>query len=129
MAGSYVPHHVGEAVDIKLRNRLGWLTAGIATSIPWPPGDVWVTYDGEDYILRGSRRNEQPSPPGITIAGDRDNVDDALAKVYRFTSILGWYRGGFVDVSGYTYGSHPVLYGDRRNVYSNIGTMNAKSFN
>ncbi|WP_028207961.1 methylamine utilization protein MauJ [Paraburkholderia nodosa] len=129
MAGPYVPHYVGDAVDKKLRSRLGWLTAGVATSIPWPPSDVWVTYDGDDYILRGSKRNEQPSPPGITIACDRGNVDDALAKVYRFTSILGWYRGGFVDVSGYTYGSHPVLYGDPRNVYSSIGTMNAKNFN
>lgn len=129
MAGPYVPHYVGDAVDRKLRSRLGWLTAGVASSIPWPPSDVCVTYDGDDYILRGSKRNEQPSPPGITIACGRDNVDDALAKVYRFTSILGWYKGGFVDVSGYVYGTHPVLYGDPRNVYSSVGTMNAKSFN
>lgn len=128
MAGPYVPHHVGDAVDRKLRSRRGWLTAGVATSIPWPPSDVWVTYDGDDYILRGSKRNEQPSPPGITVACDRDNVDDALKNVYRFTSILGWYRGGFVDVSGHVYGTHPVLYGDPRNVYSSVGTANAKSF-
>ncbi|MGA3954065.1 methylamine utilization protein MauJ [Ralstonia nicotianae] len=128
MAGPYVPHHVGNAVDQKLRSHLGWLTAGVASSIPWPPADVWVTYDGDDYILRGTKVNDQPSPPGITIACDRDNVDDALAKMYRFTSILGWYKGGFVDVSGYVVGSHPMLYGDPRNVYSSIGIMSTKSF-
>lgn len=128
MVGPYVPHYIGEAVDQKLQSRHGWLTAGVASSIPWPPADVWGTYDGDDYILRGTKRNDQPSPPGITIACDRDNVDDALAKVYRFTSILGWYNGGFVDVSGYLVSSHSVLYGDPRNIYSSIGVMSAKNF-
>lgn len=128
MAGPYIPHYVGEAVDRKLRSRRGWLTAGVATSIAWPPADVWVTYDGEDYILRGSKLNGAPSPPGITVTCDREGVDEALSKIYRFSSILGWYQGGFVDVSGYVHGSHPILYGDSHNVFSSLGTMNAKSF-
>ncbi|NBI49613.1 hypothetical protein EON00_28685 [Burkholderia sp. ISTR5] len=129
MAGPYIPHYVGEAVDRKLRSRRGWLTAGVATSIAWPPADVWVIYDGEDYILRGSNLNGSPSPPGITVACEREKVDEVLSKIYRFSSILGWYQGGFVDVSGYVHGSHPILYGDPHNVFSSLGTVNARSFN
>lgn len=125
----YVPHFVGDAVEDKLRSRRGWLTAGVASSIPWPAVDTLVQYDGEDYILRGLERNKQPSPPGISVACDRDSVDDALAKVYRFTSILGWFMGGFVDISGYLHGSHPILYGDPRNVFSNVGASGEKGFN
>lgn len=129
MAGPYIPHYFGEAVERKLRSRLGWLTAGVATSIPWPAADIWITYDGEDYILRGAQRNGEASPPGITIACDRDDVDEALSKVYRFSSILGWFKGGYVDVSGHVSGSHPMLYGDPRNVFSSLGQAGAKSFN
>ncbi|WP_257765364.1 methylamine utilization protein MauJ [Burkholderia glumae] len=129
MAGPYIPHYFGAAVIEKLKSRAGWLTAGVATSIPWPPADVGVTYDGDDYILRGTTLNGKPSPPGITIACTRDTVDETISKVYRFTSILGWYQGGFVDVSGYVHGSHAILYGDPQNVFSNVRTINAKSFN
>jgi hypothetical protein len=33
-----------------------------------------------------------------------------------------------VDVSGYTHGSHPILYGDPRNVFSTIGVFGKKAF-
>lgn len=128
MTAPYIPHYFGEAVEKKLRSRMGWLTAGVASSVPWPKDDVWVRYDGEDYIIRGTERNGKPSPPCISVACDRDNVDDALSKVYRFTSILGWFNGGYVDVSGYTHGSHPILYGDPRNVFSTIGVFGTKAF-
>jgi len=55
-------------------------------------------------------------------------LNDALSKVYRFTSIIGWFNGGYVDVSGYTHGSHPILYGDPRNVFSTIGVFGKKAF-
>lgn len=35
---------------------------------------------------------------------------------------------GYVDVSGYIWGSHPTLYGDRT-VYSSMGIAGAKPFN
>lgn len=41
----YVPHLFGDAAQEKLRSTLGWLTAGVASSIPWPQEDVWVLYD------------------------------------------------------------------------------------
>ena len=63
MAAPYIPHYFGEAVEKKVRSRIGWLTAGVASSVPWPKDDVWVRYDGEDYIIRGTERNGKPSPP------------------------------------------------------------------
>jgi hypothetical protein len=128
MTAPYIPHYFGEAVERKLRSRMGWLTAGVASSVPWPKDDVWVRYDGEDYIIRGTEQNGKPSPPCISVACDRVNVDDALSKVYRFTSIIGWFNGGYVDISGYTHGSHPILYGDPRNVFSTIGVFGKKAF-
>jgi len=129
MKTPYITHTFGEEVNRKFRSRRGWLTAGVASSISWPSFDVCVAYAGDEYFLRGSQRDGKPSPPGITIACDGANgADEALAKIYRFTSILSWFEGGYVDVSGYIWSSHPVLYGGRT-VYSSIGVAGAKSFN
>lgn len=59
--------------------------------------------------------------------GERE-VDEVLGKIYRFTSVLSWFQGGYVDVSGYVWGSHPMLYGGR-SVYSAMGVAGPKSFN
>lgn len=129
MKTPYIRHTFGEEVDKKLRSRRGWLTAGVASSISWPSFDVCVEYAGDEYFLRGSERDGKASPPCITIAcnGDKD-ADRAIGKIYRFTSILSWFEGGYVDVSGYMWGSHPTLYGSRT-VYSSMGIAGAKSFN
>jgi hypothetical protein len=129
MKTPYVPHIFGEELDRKLRSRRGWLTAGVASSIAWPSLDVCVQYAGDEYFIRGSECDGKPSPPGITIACKEHGADEAIAKVYRFTSILTWFMGGYVDVSGYTYGSHPILYGNPRTVYSSLGIAGSKSFN
>jgi len=128
MKTPYAPHIFGEEVERKLAGRRGWLTAGVASSIPWPSSDVCVLYAGDEYFLRGTDRAGKPSPPCITIACEKGGLDEALAKVYRFTSILSWFEGGYVDVSGYTWGSGPALYGSR-NVYSSLGIAGSKSFN
>jgi hypothetical protein len=129
MKTPYVPHMFGEEVHRRLSSRRGWLTAGVASSITWPKFDVCIIYAGDEYFLRGSERDGKPSPPGITIAcSDASFVDEAIAKIYRTTSILSWFMGGYVDVSGYLSGSHPMLYGDRT-VYSSMGIAGAKSFN
>lgn len=125
----YVPHIFGEAVsDRLLNNKSGWLTAGVATSIPWPSFDVCVLYAGDEYFLRGTEQSGKKSPPCITIAVPVDKEDEALSKIYRFTSILSWFMSGYVDVSGYVYGSRPILY-TSRNVYSSLGIAGSKSFN
>lgn len=128
MKTPYVPHIFGEEVERKLRSRRGWLTAGVASSIPWPSSDVCVLYAGDEYFLRGTERGDKRSPPCITVACKDDGADEAIAKVYRFTSMLSWFAGGYVDVSGYVWGSHPILYSGRT-VYSSIGIAGAKSFN
>jgi len=128
MKTPYVKHTFGDEVNRKLKSRRGWLTTGVASSIPWPSLDVCIQYAGDEYFLRGSKREGKPSPPGITIACDGDNIDDTLSKIYRFTSILSWFLGGYVYVSGYVRGSHPILYGDDKTVYSSLGIMGTKSF-
>jgi hypothetical protein len=129
MKTPYIKHTFGDEVDRKLRGRLGWLTAGVASSISWPSSDVCVRYGGDEYFLRGSEREGKPSPPGITIACNGGaEADKAIGKIYRFTSVLSWFEGGYVDVSGYAWGSHPTLYGGR-SVYSSMGIAGAKSFN
>jgi hypothetical protein len=131
MRTPYIPHTFGDEVGRKLGSRRGWLTAGVACSIPWPSFDVCVNYAGDELFLRGSERDGKPSPPGITIAcggGGGDGADEAIAKIYRFTSVLSWFEGGYIDVVGYTWGSHPTLYGTRA-VYSSMGIAGAKSFN
>jgi methylamine utilization protein MauJ len=130
MKTPYITHTFGEDVNRKFRSRVGWLTAGVASSISWPSFDVCVKYAGDEFFLRGSERDGKPSPPGITIAcgADTGGPDAAIAKIYRFTSILSWFAGGYVEVSGYIHGSHPALYG-ARTVYSSMGIAGAKSFN
>lgn len=130
MKTPYVPHTFGEAMERKLRSRSGWLTAGVASSISWPSLDVCVKYAGDEFFLRGREREGKPSPPCITIAcrGGDGGADEAIAKIYRFTSVLSWFEGGYVDVSGYIWGSHPSLYGGRT-VYSTMGIAGAKAFN
>jgi hypothetical protein len=127
MKTPYVPHIFGDEVMRRLTSRRGWLTAGVASSIPWPSLDVCVIYAGDEYFLRGTERDGKPSPPCITVACEQGRPDEAIAKIYRFTSILSWFEGGYVDVSGYIWGSHPTLYGGRT-VYSSIGIAGTKSF-
>jgi Methylamine utilization protein MauJ len=128
MKTPYVPHIFGEQVERKLASKGGWLTAGVASSIPWPSSDVCVVYAGDEYFLRGTERGGKPSPPCITVACEKRGSDEAIAKIYRFTSILSWFEGGYVEVSGYFWGTGPALYGSR-NVYSSIGITGKKSFN
>ena len=129
MIAPYVPHYFGHKVDEKLRSRIGWLTAGVASSIPWPKSDIWLVYNSDDYIIRGTERDGRASPPGITVPCDNGQIDTALGKVLRFTSILSWFMRGYVDVSGYITSSHPITYGDARNVFSNLGIGSDKNFN
>src|SRR5258708_39792594 len=100
MRTPYVPHIFGEEVGRRL-HKLGWLTAGVASSIAWPSLDVCVIYSGDEYFLRGTERDGKPSPPGISIRCTSNQVDVAISKIYRFTSVLSWFLGGYVDVSGY----------------------------
>lgn len=113
MQTPYVPHLFGDAVKAKLKARQGWLTAGVASSVAWPQEDVWVEYDGQEYILRGAKVGEESRPPCISTPCPRVDADAALTRVYRFASILGWFKGGYVDPTGSIWGTGPGLYGSR----------------
>lgn len=129
MLTPYVPHIFGDEVERKLRTNGPWLTAGVASSIPWPVLDVCILYSGDEYFIRGSERDGKPSPPGITIRCRSNEVDTGISKIYRVTSILSWFLEGYIDVSGYIAGSRPFLYGDHRRVFSDLGQAGTKSFN
>lgn len=130
MRTPYIPHVFGDAVAQKLRSRIGWFGGAVASSIPWPPKDVWIQYAGDDFILRGTENGEQRRAPSITMPGTANQWDECLAKLYRFTSVLGWFLDGEVDVVHAIHGSHPpnfgVGYGQAR---SAVGQWGDKRFN
>lgn len=129
--GPYIPHFFGEEVTEKYRQSLGWLTAAVHHSIPWPNEDALISYDGEDYFLRGLRLDsERPNDACITIRlpADRD-INSALKRVYVFTSILGWYQKGFVDVVGHISGSRPTLYSAGKQPFAITRCAGNNSFN
>lgn len=113
MKTPYVPHLFAEAAQAKLKAHQGWLTAGVASSIAWPQADVWLLYDGEEYVLRGTKGVDDKNSPCITTPCPRDEVDAGMTRVYKFASVLGWFKRGYVDVTGSIWGSGPVLYGSR----------------
>lgn len=113
MRTPYVPHLFGDAAQAKLTSRRGWLTAGVVSSIAWPQEDVWVQYDGQEYVLRGAKGGDNKRPPCICTPCARDDMDAAMTRVYLFASVLGWFKGGHVDVTGTVWGTGPTLYGSR----------------
>ena len=129
MKTPYIKHYFGNAVEEKLKSRIGWLTAGVASSIPWPKSDVWIIYNGDDFIIRGTESGGQKPSPGITVPCQKNEANEALRKIYKLTSVLSWFMRGYVDVSGHVISTHPMLYGDPRNVFSNLGVFSDKQFN
>jgi hypothetical protein len=112
MRTPYIPHIVGEEAMAQVRGRRGWLSVGITSSVPWPEQDVWLEYDGAEYILRGAKRpsdSEHTPSPCIHSPAPKQS-DEELARLYRFVSIMGYFLGGYVDITGTTWGSHPIAY-------------------
>lgn len=129
MRTPYIPHVFGESVDQKLRSEIGWFTGAVASSIPWPAKDVWIQYADDDFILRGTENGEQRLAPAITMPGVMQRRDECLSKLYRFTSVLGWFRDGFVDVVEVVHGSRAVVFGAAsRLAHSSVGQFGGKSF-
>jgi len=125
MKTPYVPHLFGDDALAKVAGRFGWLTAGITSSIAWPQDDVWVEYDGKEYLLHGARQEgEHRHTPCISTPANREHVDEALSHLYRFTSVLGFYKGGYVDITGQIWGSRVIQYstGDFRQPLVQAGT-------
>lgn len=113
MRTPYVPHLFGADAERKLTERRGWLTSGVASSIPWPQQDVWVHYDGNEYILRGATGGDHQRSPCISTPCAHNEVDSAMTRMYRFASILGWFKHGYVELTGSGWGTAPIRYSSR----------------
>lgn len=130
MRTPYISHIFGEAVEQLLRSRRSWFSAAVASSVAWPKKNVWINYAGDDFVLLGTEDGEQPSAPSISIALAPLSPEAVLAKIYRLTSILGWFLGGYVDVVSYVHGSHPTSFGAQmRQAFTTVGQFGNKAFN
>lgn len=127
--GPYINHEFGADAEAHYAKNGGWLTAACSASIAWPEEDVKVTYDGDDYFLRGVHDcGGHKSSPAITMRCALGDANNVLARLYRFVSVLGWFKGGYVEVGGYVTGSHAVLYGEPQSFFS-ILSGGQNSFN
>ncbi|WP_459199276.1 methylamine utilization protein MauJ [Ralstonia pseudosolanacearum] len=130
MKTPYVPHLFGADALAKVAGRIGWVTVGVASSIAWPKDDVWVEYDGVEYLLHGARQQgEHHIAPCISTPADRDDVDEALSRLYRFTSVLGFYKRGYVDVTGQNWGTHMIRYSNPRDTFTTTLQGGERAFN
>ena len=104
--GPYINHLFDEKVIEMYQRHKNWLICAVHHSIFWPEKDVLLQYDGESYILRGLKNGDEFHQASIVVPLTSVNdVNTVLKKVYKFTSMLGWFKGGYVDVVGHTNGS------------------------
>ncbi|MBL8224716.1 MAG: hypothetical protein JNM50_05240 [Chromatiales bacterium] len=109
----------GKEAWAQVRGRIGWLTVSVASSIPWPQDDVWVKYDGIEYLLHGVKQEGTTATgPCISTPTSEGRTDESLARLYRFTSVLGFYKRGFVDITGWIWGSGVTLYSSGRDTFT-----------
>ncbi|WP_322034594.1 methylamine utilization protein MauJ [Burkholderia sp. BCC1970] len=107
MKTPYVPHLFGADALAKAADQNGWLTVGVASSIAWPIDDTWVQYDGSEYLLHGVRQEgERRIAPSVSTPATRDEIDDALSRLYRFVSVLGFFKRGYVDITSRNWSAH-----------------------
>lgn len=112
--GAYIEHRFGKEVEDLLRQRsAGWLSFAIQTTIPWPQDDVAIKYDECWYILKGVEATSSHGPCLILQCHSKEDRKQKVQKAYLFVSMLGWFKGGTVDVESYISGTHPILYGGR----------------
>lgn len=132
MKTPYVPHFFGTEAATKAQGRVGWLTVGVVSSIAWSQDDVWLQYDGQEYLLRGVKQEgEVNMSPCISTPCDHEHVDEALSRLYRFVSLLGYFKRGYVDITGRTWASFPIRLGNPRDTFTTLtqGGSNAFSCN
>jgi hypothetical protein len=129
MKTPYVPHIFGADALAQVRGRFGWLTVGVASSIAWPKDDVWIEYDGVEFVLHGAKQEgEHYIAPCISTPSDKDHVDEALSRLYRFTSVLGFYKGGYVDITGRLWGTQIIRYSNPRDTFTTLLQGGKRSF-
>lgn len=83
-----------------------------------PADDIWVNYDGVEYLLHGARQEgNHVTAPCISTPSDQGQIDEALGRLYRFTSVLGFYKRGYVDITGRTWGTGMIRYSNPRDTF------------
>lgn len=120
MKTPYVPHYFGAEAAAKIQGRIGWLTVSVASSIAWPQEDVLLQYDSQEYLLRGAKQGEMNMSPCISTPCDHAHADDALLRLYRFVSVLGYFKRGYVDITGRTWASFAIRYGNPRETFTTL---------
>ena len=70
-------------------------------------------HDSQEYVLRGAEGGDSKHPPCISTPCVRANLDAATTRVYLFASVLGWFKEGYVDVTGTVWGAGPIPFGSR----------------
>ncbi|WP_207001331.1 methylamine utilization protein MauJ [Trinickia mobilis] len=130
MKTPYVPHLFEADALAKVQGRVGWLTVGVVSSIAWSQDDVWVEYDGFEFLLHGVRQQgAHRIAPCISTPSDQDHVNEALSRLYRFTSVLGFFKQGYVDITGRTWGTHIIRHSDFRGTFTTVLQGGKHGFN
>jgi hypothetical protein len=132
MKTPYVPHLFGDEAAAKAQARRGWLTVGVASSIAWPSAEVWIQYDGQEFLLRSSEQKTGDgritTSPSISTPCDRNKIDESLSRLYRFVSVLGYFKRGYVDISGRTWSAAPTQYVNPRDTFTTALQGGSKGF-
>ena len=96
----YVEHIFDEELKLVIDSQNGWLSCAIHHSIPWPHKNTGVRYLDRLYVFMGVEEKQNPSksPCLLVKLEQKEETDTVLADVYKFLSILGWYKNGYLDV-------------------------------
>lgn len=132
MKTPYVPHLFGVAGLDRVNGHQGWMSAGVASSIAWSQEDVWIEYGGHEYFLHGVKHEqgrEGYSAPGISTPAEQGNTEEAMERLYRLSSILGFYKRGYVDITHGNWGTGIIRFGAVRDFYTEIIQGGAYGFN
>lgn len=131
MKTPYVTHLFGDEAVAKAHGSSGWLTVGIVSSIAWPLDEVWLQYDGQEYFLRGANQQmgERTTSPTISTPCHNEQIDEALSRLYRFVSVLGYFKRGYVDISGgRTWAGYPMTYVNQQDNFTTLTQGGRKAF-
>lgn len=127
--GPYVPHLFGDKVVAMLKRPGRWLSAAVNHSIAWPRRDMMLKYNGIEFFLRGIKQGDRTAGACISVFMGESDLHDALAAVYKFASMLGWYKQGFVEITGHISGGHATRYEGPRAPFGPAITAGDATFN
>ncbi|WP_156970768.1 methylamine utilization protein MauJ [Andreprevotia chitinilytica] len=131
MKTPYVPHLFGDEATAKIQGKHGWLTVGVVSSLAWPQEDVWLQYNSQEYLLRGANQQAdgRTTSPTISTPCDNKQIDEALSRLYRFVSLLGYFKRGYVDITGMrTWAGSPILHVSLQDAVTTLTLGGHKTF-